>query len=317
MKNIYKVLCFGAFMVPGMLCAQKPEVTVKKAKSAITLDGSGTEAAWADAPVIAVGKTFAGETVTGGDATFQVLYDAENIYIYVDVTDDVVTVDGSADWKGDKVEIYFGLPGYEPGKGASEDHARQFYCNGSGDYAGLGHPDFAYSATWPDVKDAAKDGVDYAIVETLGGYSFEMKINKSALENVDFATIDSLGFDVCLADNDVVGDGLGVRNRKAFYNSGDLQFKNENWGAMDVATLMFAKSNAVQIGKSSNQSAYIAYDMLKFKGYDKAINVEIYSMLGQKVISAQNVNEVGVSGLVKGIYIVRVNEGKEVYKVIR
>jgi hypothetical protein len=321
MKNIYKILFLGACMVPGLLIAQKPVVTVKKAKSAIVIDGAGTDAAWAAAPKIAIDKPYAGETVVGGSATFQMLYDVENLYVFVDVTDDVVTLDNSADWKGDKVEIYFGLPSYVPGTGAGDEHARQFVGNASqawfDDPAKLTHQNWYDVANWPGVASRATDGVTFGYVETLTGYSYEFKFNISCLENVDFATIDSLAFDFTLADNDVVGDGLGVRNRLVYYNTGDLKYAGENWGAMDLATLVFDKTTAVRTDKVSDKLAYISYDMLKFKGYDKAISLEVYSILGQKVIAEKNVNEVNVSNLVKGIYIISVNGGKEVYKVMR
>ena len=136
------------------------------------------------------------------------------------------------------------------------------------------------------------------------------------MDNVNFATIDSLGIDFCLADNDVVGEGIGVRNRKMFYNTGDLQFANENWGAMDVATLVFDKTTfAADPFKTTDQAAYISHDILKFKGFNQAVDAEVYSMLGQKVLIAKNINEVDVSNLLNGIYIVRV--GNQSFKVIK
>jgi len=316
MKNIYKVLGLGMCMLPGMLFAQKPVVTVKKATAAITIDGDGKDAAWSAAPKIAIDKAYTGETVVGGDATFQMLYDADNVYIFVNVTDDVVYFDATSDWKGDAVEMYFGLPGYVPGAGANADHARQFYVKASQDW--IDGPKVFHWDTynfWPTVKEKGNDGVTLGYLETATGYAFEYKINKSALEDVDFATIDSLGIDFCLADNDVTTEGAGVRNRKVFYNSGDLEFKNENWGAMDLATLVFDKTTAVNSFKTSNQAAYISYDILKFKGFDQAVDAEVYSILGQKVLSVKNINEVNVSNLKNGIYIVRV--GNQSFKVIK
>ena len=82
-----------------------------------------------------------------------------------------------------------------------------------------------------------------------------------------------------------------------------------------ASTFQFPTS--VGITKSSPQLAYITNDVLRFKGYNSAVNVEVYSILGQKVFVAKNINKVNVSSLKKGIYLVRVNNGKQAYKVIK
>ena len=294
---------------------------VKKTSSELVIDGMADETEWKAVTKTAIAKPYAGETVEGASATFQMLYDTENLYVFVDVKDDFVTLDTDADWKGDKIEIYFGLPGYVPGKGASDDHARQFIGNASQDWfdnpANLSHPNWYNTEYWPGVKSRDTDGVTFAYNETVDGYAYEFKFNISALENVDFATVDSLAFDFTLADNDVDGAGKGVRNRLVYYNSGDLQYASENWSAMDLVGLGFDKTNSVGITKTSTQFAYIAQNVLRFKGYSSAVDVEVYSILGQKVRSAKNINELDVSSLRNGIYMVRVNGGKQAFKVIK
>jgi hypothetical protein len=218
------------------------------------------------------------------------------------------------------VELYFGLPGYAELLGAGENHARQIVGNASqawvDDTTQMSHPTWYDKTMWPGVAFRSTDGISFGYVETIAGYSYEFKINKSALENVNFATIDSLGFDFTLADNDVVGDGLGVRNRKVYYNDASNGAKNENWGAMFLAGMGFSQEIALSAPWEvlSNQSAYIYYDILRFKGYDKPVNVDVYSIIGQKILSVKNVNEVNVSSLKSGIYIVRVDD-KASYKV--
>ena len=81
------------------------------------------------------------------------------------------------------------------------------------------------------------------------------------------------------------------------------------------STFLFPTS--VGVTKSSSpQLAYITNDVLRFKGYNSAVNVEVYSILGQKVLSAKNINQIDVSNLRNGIYMVRVN-GNQAYKVIK
>ena len=81
-----------------------------------------------------------------------------------------------------------------------------------------------------------------------------------------------------------------------------------------ASTFQFATS--VGVTKSSTHLAYITNDVLRFKGYDSAVNVEVYSILGHKVLSAKNINQMDVSKLRNGIYMVRVN-GNQAYKVIK
>jgi len=241
MKMIYKVLTLGAFLLSGMAMAQKPaNLVVKPTTATFTMDGAADEAAWADVTAVPISKPYKGETVDAGtSATFKMLYDADNIYVFVNVIDDIVTVDNAADWKGDKVELYFGLPGYTPGQDANATHGRQFFIVASQDWADGTKPEhWVYpAAEWPGGADKATDGVTVGYKETLTGYAFEYTINKLALENVDFSTVGTLDFDFTLADNDVEGDNLGVRNRLVYYNSGDLQFADENWSSLDLATL--------------------------------------------------------------------------------
>ncbi len=98
------------------------------------------------------------------------------------------------------------------------------------------------------------------------------------------------------------------------YPLGDL-----NWyGKAVVAAWEKGTPSAVQVIKSeSSQSAYIANDILRFKGYDSAVDAEVYSILGQKVLIAKNINELNVSSLIHGVYLVRVNSGSQAFRVVK
>lgn len=86
------------------------------------------------------------------------------------------------------------------------------------------------------------------------------------------------------------------------YWVGYLNFSTDTWTPV---------SNDIM--KAASRYAYIYDNTLKFKGYSQAVDVEIYSIVGQKVRSAKNVTEVNVSDLNTGIYMVKV--GKDVFKV--
>ncbi|MFW5878005.1 MAG: T9SS type A sorting domain-containing protein, partial [bacterium] len=93
---------------------------------------------------------------------------------------------------------------------------------------------------------------------------------------------------------------------QSVYWNGYLEFSEEVF--FPVSTEKFEKSNKL---------AYIYDNTLRFKGFDKPVNLEIYSIVGQKVMSAKNVSTLNVSGLDKGIYLVKVDGEKQAFKVMK
>ena len=90
-----------------------------------------------------------------------------------------------------------------------------------------------------------------------------------------------------------------------------------SYDQISIASTFQTPATSVGITKASTQLAYIAHDVLRFKGYDSAVSVEVYSILGQKVLSAKNINQINVSNLRNGVYMVRVNNGKQAFKIIK
>lgn len=99
------------------------------------------------------------------------------------------------------------------------------------------------------------------------------------------------------------------------YPLGDL-----NWFGKDVVKAWEeGKANPTSVKNIKNESgktAYISQNMLRFKGFDKAVDAEIYSILGQKVLVAKNISELNVSNLKRGVYLVKVNNGQS-YRVVK
>ena len=89
------------------------------------------------------------------------------------------------------------------------------------------------------------------------------------------------------------------------YFNGYLTFSTDEW-------VPVGKTNYL---KPADKSAYIYDNILKFKGYDSPVNVDVYSVVGQKVKSATNVSTLSVADLTKGVYVVKV--GDDVYKVMK
>jgi hypothetical protein len=71
------------------------------------------------------------------------------------------------------------------------------------------------------------------------------------------------------------------------------------------------------INKESNQSVYVVNNILQFKGFDNVVEVEIYSILGSKMLSVKNGAEINISNLKNGIYIVKVNKESTTFKIIK
>lgn len=125
-----------------------------KAKTPITIDGNGDDAAWADAQVMEINKA---EQVNGGtwngpddlSAVYKAMYDDQYLYILADVTDNVprvnVHTDGSI-WQGDGIETYVGLDAYDLKRTAYNDSRNYQWTIGVG-------PDLAWKIFRPTPGD--------------------------------------------------------------------------------------------------------------------------------------------------------------------
>jgi len=316
MRKNYFLIVGAFFVLLQVVNAQGTPLLSTRASSAIVIDASGSDAVWTSAPWVDIAVIYKGEESgfdNAADLTgkFKVADDAAKVYFLFDITDDIVTQDPAMHWAGDKVEIYFGLAGYDPTKGANATHARQFAIkaqadptvvneNGSNNYPGSGALD--------------TDGVEYSYLETVSGYMLEVSIDKAiALEAVPSNS--TVAFDVCIADNDEEG-ASGIRYRKSWYNDGAVA---ELWQKMQGAgqLTLSLDNTSLNINRASSQSAYISNGILKFKGFNSSVDVDLYTILGQKVLTVKKANELNVSDLEDGIYFVRVNNGKQVYKVIK
>ncbi len=91
------------------------------------------------------------------------------------------------------------------------------------------------------------------------------------------------------------------------YWNGFLEFSSETFGLVSVPGLK----------ADFDKLVYIYNDILRMKGFENPANVEIYSILGQKVMSAKNVTTLNVSNLAKGIYFVKVEGEKQSFKVLK
>ncbi|MCF8225978.1 MAG: T9SS type A sorting domain-containing protein [Bacteroidales bacterium] len=89
-------------------------------------------------------------------------------------------------------------------------------------------------------------------------------------------------------------------------------------GNVEFGTDVF---NPVGIGYKEDVAeaqAYIYNDMLRLKGFENPVDLEVYSIIGQRVLTAENVsNELNVSELNNGVYIIKIKGTQEAFKVLK
>jgi hypothetical protein len=202
--------------------------TVERISYLPTIDGIA-ETAWNQTPFIPLAKIIAEEStrgLTGANdlsGQFKLLWDVNNLYYYLEVTDDTLyTTDGNSslndnfgfylDMKNQKTEFY------------GSDNSDTTICNweyqwlndiwggrtatgSGGEWGGVWSPLFQPDST-----------VEYvAVVNPGAGYTIEWQIPVTSKIGIALATGDTIGFDTKVADND--GDG---RDQKAWYMSSDI-----------------------------------------------------------------------------------------------
>lgn len=279
--------------------ASIPVVTVKKSSALIVVDALKNELAWQGATSLNLTKKFKNETPTA-TVDVKMLYDDNSIYFYFRVTDDYVNYLATQGWMGDKIELYFGLPGYSRGVSLlSEKNARQFTFDADQDWVDDETKTCYFTRNditdWEGINIKNADGCKYAFKETNTGYDFEVSIQKKALQNINFSTIESIGFDISLVDYDAEDDleiGDFWRNRYVWYNDGKLEFATENWSALDLGLMKFEKTTALH---SQNYDSHfsVSNKTISFTGSVLPLAIEVLNMQGQQIalissVSSQN-----------------------------
>jgi hypothetical protein len=93
---------------------------------------------------------------------------------------------------------------------------------------------------------------------------------------------------------------------EAIYYNGYLIFGTGVWGSTGIH-----EDNGVNHGTG----VYLTGKVLHLKGLDRA-DLTVYSLLGQHICSAENVSELDLSGLNRGLYMVKIGNQSRVYKIV-
>jgi len=166
--------------------------------SAPTIDGS-IDALWNGYSSFTIGKLSQGSIGGASDlsATFKVTRDATNLYLLVNVTDDVLRNDGAANWQDDGLELFIDMGNTKSSSYGSNDFAYNFVYNNSTVY---------------ENQHNATAGVTFAQGTKAGGYILEIRIPWSTLGGTPAAG-SFIGLDLGIDDNDT-----GTRDAKIDWN---------------------------------------------------------------------------------------------------
>jgi hypothetical protein len=111
---------------------------------------------------------------------------------------------------------------------------------------------------------------------------------------------------------------VGGANMEYWWSSVDNNaYQSVYWnGYLEFSDETFVPVSNREV-KANNKVAYIYDNILRLKGFDGPVNVELYSIVGKKVLSAENVTTLSVNDLSKGIYLVKVAGEKQAFKVVK
>jgi hypothetical protein len=196
---------------------------LQKTSTAPVIDGT-VDLIWSNYSATAISKVSVG-TITGASdlsATYKLMRDATNLYVLVDVTDDVLVSDGGLPWENDGIELFIDM--------------------GNNKQNTYGANDFQYAFMYGTVSAAASEyyhspssvvGVVANQSIKAGGYYMEISIPWSTLGGVP-SDGDMIGFDIGVNDDD---DG-GTRDSKIhWFDATDNAFHDPSYfGTVEVAS---------------------------------------------------------------------------------
>jgi|GEM_PF-3222806 len=196
---------------------------VQKTSTAPVING-GVDALWSSYSATSVLKAN-GAVSPDLAATYRINYDASNLYILVDVTDDVLVRNGTgATWEDDGVEIYIDFGNDKAGAYGLNDYQYTFNWN---------------SAAIIETKHGATGGVALGQANRAGGYIMEISIPWSTIGGVPVAGT-RMGFDVGVNDDD---DG-GTRDNQLSWN--DATFGEWN-NTLLFGTIQFSSCDPLPV----------------------------------------------------------------------
>jgi hypothetical protein len=198
--------------------------TIMPAATPPVIDGNEDDV-WSAAPQYKIANVVYSPLSSPNDlsADFRAMWDENNLYVLVDVMDDILRHDSTPDkwYEDDSVEVYID---------ASNSKSSQY-----------GQTDYQYTFNWDktlpkmqETKHNRTEGVQYVLVTTDKGYRVEIKFPWSTLGAKPFAGA-KIGLDIHVNDND-----SGKRDHKiAWFAEQDNAWENpQAFGNAELAGLV-------------------------------------------------------------------------------
>ena len=178
--------------------------------TAPTIDGTA-DALWSNYDPASIDKLSVGTFSGSADlsANYKITYDQNNLYLFVDVTDDVLVNDGGNKYDNDALEVFIDIGNTKSSGYQSNDYTYNFVYNDA----------TVYENTH---GTAGTVGVTFAQAVKTGGYTMEISIPWSTIgpmpTNGQF-----MGFDIHVDDD----DNGGARDaKKAWNDCADVAWKD-------------------------------------------------------------------------------------------
>ncbi|MBD2843958.1 hypothetical protein IDH44_02030 [Paenibacillus sp. IB182496] len=166
----------------------EPEIGIPATAAAPTIDGAA-DSVWTQSDPAALTQVTRGTIDSAADlsASWQALWDADALYVLVDVADDVRVNDSGSVWDDDSVEVYIDA---DNSKEAAYDQVNDLQYQ------------FGYGDTTPiETKLNRIAGVQYAVQDTTVGYRMEIKLPWTTLGLIPAAG-SVIGLEIAVNDDD-------------------------------------------------------------------------------------------------------------------
>ena len=185
--------------------------------------------------------------------TWRSMYDATNLYFFVDVQDDVLINDSGGEWYyDDAVEIYIDGDNSHTGTYDANDHQFVFRWNNSGIIVN---------------PTPVAAGIVFTRVATLTGYRFEVKFPWTLIGGVGVAGED-IGLDVMLIDDD---DGGNREHKRSWQSPTDNAWNNPS--VFGAAVMQAANTTVPYVAKAPtvDGTAETAWNASAMNAIDKLV----------------------------------------------
>jgi hypothetical protein len=198
-------------------------VTVKQATSSPVIDGNEDDV-WSAADRNKIANSLYSPVSSPNDlsAGYKAMWDKNNLYLFVDVTDDMLKNDSNQPYQDDGIEVFID---------ADNSKSSEY---GENDYQYI----FNWAKTAPgmqEIKHNRTEGVQFALVTTDKGYQVEVKLPWATLGTKPLAGI-RIGLDVHVNDDD---DGGDRDSKITWYDKQDNAWQNPQlFGNAELAGML-------------------------------------------------------------------------------